>query len=79
MTFSLHVKSVKFLETAHYRYKKISAIFFYPHFNKPLFQHRSSDPQAFRNLAFSVSWHHVDKVWFELLVSSWRSMNSFAA
>ncbi len=48
---------------------------FYAHFNKPLFQHHSSYPQAFHNLASSVSWHHVDKVWCELLVSSWRSMN----
>ncbi len=59
--------------------RKCLLSFFYSHFIKLLFQHRSSFPQDVHNLASSVSWHHVDKVWCELLVSSWRSMNEFAA
>ncbi len=52
MTFFLHVNS---FEVFGENFKDISAICFFSHFNKPLFKHRLSYPQAVRNLASSVS------------------------
>ncbi len=43
---------------------------FYHYFNKMPWQHNSRNPQNLRNLASSIFWHHLNKVWCELRDSS---------
>ncbi len=75
----MYVKSFEVFGSCTLKILENNCSLFYCNFNKSPLIHRSRYPKSVSNLASLVYWHHVDKVWCELLVSAWRSMNLFTA